>query len=226
MSAAALHHGYDSQHDQMASRWSAWFPTVVLVILSHAAVWLAWTSWQSRQPVTQPLPAVQISLISMPAPQETKSTPQLQRAPAPAKPQPVLAEKPLTPPPSATTNNVTEQPVAAAESTESTQSEAQQEFSQPLYSAAYLNNPPPIYPLAARRRGIEGTVVVRAQIQEDGHCLQANLSKSSGHEMLDKAAVTAVRSWRFVPAKRGAQTITAWVEVPITFRLTQQDKQT
>jgi len=34
----------------------------------------------------------------------------------------------------------------------------------PRYNAAYLSNPPPAYPLAARRRGIEGTVLVRAEI--------------------------------------------------------------
>jgi protein TonB len=221
MSVATLHHGYDTSgtYRVFETHWKSWFPVVVLVALSHAGVWLAYTAWQNRA-VTQPLPAVQISLISLPAPQEAKPTPQLQRTPVPAKPQPAPAEKPEI------ADTVTEETVAAAASTESAPAEAQPEYSQPLYNAAYLNNPPPVYPLAARRRGIEGTVMVRAQIQEDGHCLQADLSKSSGHEMLDKAAVAAVRSWRFVPAKRGTQTIVAWVEVPITFRLTQQDKQT
>jgi protein TonB len=89
----------------------------------------------------------------------------------------------------------------------------------PRYNAAYLSNPPPAYPLAARRRGIEGTVLVRAEISAGGECQRAELKKTSGHEMLDNAALEAVKKWRFVPAKRGSQAVVAWVEVPITFKL-------
>jgi protein TonB len=89
----------------------------------------------------------------------------------------------------------------------------------PRHHAAYLSNPPPAYPLAARRRGIEGTVLVRAEISAGGECQRAELKKTSGHEMLDNAALEAVKKWRFVPAKRGSQAVVAWVEVPITFKL-------
>ena len=170
-----------------------------------------------------PLPSVQISLVSALVPQETKPTPQIQRAPAAPKPPATMPATPATP--QVATNTAAEESPPAAESIESTPSVVPDEITQPLYNAAYLNNPPPTYPLAARRRGLEGTVVVRAQILEDGKCHQANLSKSSGHEMLDQAALAAVRSWHFAPAKRGTQTISAWVEVPITFRLTTQNEQ-
>jgi protein TonB len=89
----------------------------------------------------------------------------------------------------------------------------------PRYNAAYLSNPPPTYPLSARRRGIEGTVLVRAEVAAGGECLRAELKKSSGAEVLDQAALEAVKKWRFVPAKRGTQAVVAWVEVPITFKL-------
>jgi protein TonB len=92
-------------------------------------------------------------------------------------------------------------------------------YTQPIFSASYLNNPPPVYPLAARRRGHEGTVIVRVEIGSDGGCRQAALKQGSGHALLDRAAVDAVRKWRFVPAKRGDTALTAWVEVPITFKL-------
>lgn len=223
MSSAALPCHYE-EGEQRRARWWAWLPAVTLVTLAHAGVWFGY-SWHSGQALTQPLPAVQVSLLTLPAPQEKPATVQAQRAPTPPKPQPAIARQPQAPAPT-TEAAVPETSTPSAEATESPPSTAQEEYSQPLYNAAYLNNPPPVYPLAARRRGIEGTVVVRAQIQEDGHCLQANLSKSSGHEMLDRAAVAAVRAWRFTPAKRGTQSITAWVEVPITFRLTRQDEQT
>jgi protein TonB len=89
----------------------------------------------------------------------------------------------------------------------------------PRFNAAYLNNPPPAYPLAARRRGMEGRVMVRAEVQQDGRCAQVELKQGSGHELLDRAALEAVGKWRFVPARQGGQAVTAWVEVPITFKL-------
>jgi len=89
----------------------------------------------------------------------------------------------------------------------------------PRFNAAYLNNPPPGYPLAARRRGIEGRVMVRAEVLADGTCNRVELKKTSGYDLLDQAALEAVKKWRFVPARRGSQSITAWVEVPITFKL-------
>ena len=42
---------------------------------------------------------------------------------------------------------------------------------------------------------------------------------SSGYERLDRAAVEAVRHWRFAPARRGTETIAAWALVPILFQL-------
>ena len=45
------------------------------------------------------------------------------------------------------------------------------------------------------------------------------VEKSSGSAHLDAAALEAVRGWRFVPARLGADAIEAWVLVPIVFRL-------
>ena len=42
---------------------------------------------------------------------------------------------------------------------------------------------------------------------------------SSGHPLLDDAALAAVRGWRFNPATRGGAAVAAPVDVPIRFRL-------
>ena len=49
----------------------------------------------------------------------------------------------------------------------------------PRFNAAYLNNPPPAYPLAARRRGIEGRVLVRAEVQADGSCSRVEMKTAA-----------------------------------------------
>jgi protein TonB len=86
-------------------------------------------------------------------------------------------------------------------------------------NADYLHNPKPVYPAIARRRHWEGLVVLRAYVTADGHCGEVAVQRSSGHEVLDRAALEAVRKWRFVPAKRGDVAQASWVTVPIEFQL-------
>lgn len=87
------------------------------------------------------------------------------------------------------------------------------------FDADYLDNPKPLYPHASRRLGEEGKVVLRVLVSADGDAKQVELKHSSGFQRLDQAAEEAVSRWRFVPAKRGDQAVTAWVVVPIVFSL-------
>lgn len=91
----------------------------------------------------------------------------------------------------------------------------------PRSDAAYLNNPRPAYPLAARRRGDQGTVYVRVLVTADGLAGNVALEKSSGHPSLDEAALSAVKSWRFVPARQGGQAVESPYVVPVVFKLDQ-----
>lgn len=56
--------------------------------------------------------------------------------------------------------------------------------------------PFPAYPKSARRRHEEGRVLLMAAIDGDGIVSQVKVAQSSGHPILDNAAVTAVRHWR------------------------------
>jgi periplasmic protein TonB len=89
----------------------------------------------------------------------------------------------------------------------------------PNFNADYLNNPPPAYPVLSRRMGEEGRVVLRVFVNEQGQPTQVQLRTSSGHTRLDDAALTTVRQWKFVPARRGDTPVGAWVLVPISFTL-------
>lgn len=89
----------------------------------------------------------------------------------------------------------------------------------PRYDAAYLSNPAPSYPMAARRRNLQGRVLVYAVVGPGGDCARAEVRKTSGHPILDEAALQAVRAWRFVPATRDGRPVTEGVEIPIVFRL-------
>ena len=90
----------------------------------------------------------------------------------------------------------------------------------PRFDAAYLANQAPAYPSSARRRGIEGTTIVEARVGLAGDPRDIKLAVSAGDDALDRAAMEAVRTWRFVPARRGDQLIEASVRIPLVFRLT------
>jgi len=89
----------------------------------------------------------------------------------------------------------------------------------PSFSAAYLRNPAPRYPVSARRAGDQGMVTMRVLVTRDGLPARVDVEKSSGSPHLDAAALEAVKAWRFVPARQGPDAIESWVLVPIVFRL-------
>jgi len=56
-------------------------------------------------------------------------------------------------------------------------------------------------------------------VTAEGIASTVELEKSSGSATLDNAAREAAKGWRFVPARRGADPVEAWVLVPVVFRL-------
>lgn len=87
------------------------------------------------------------------------------------------------------------------------------------FDAAYLQNPRPVYPPLSRRLGEQGKVLLRVRVGRQGQAVAVDLEKSSNFERLDEAARQVVARWRFVPARRGEETVEATVIVPIVFRL-------
>lgn len=108
---------------------------------------------------------------------------------------------------------------AAAPSSASTSDAASAPMTLPNLNADYLNNPAPAYPGASRQLGEQGKVLLRVLVNTDGQAEQVTLRKSSGYERLDQAARETVQKWRFVPARRGEQVVSAWVVVPVSFSL-------
>ena len=83
----------------------------------------------------------------------------------------------------------------------------------------YQSNPPPAYPRQARRRGLQGVVTLEVLVNAQGRVADLRLFASSGHRILDKAALKAVRGWRFTPGTVAGQQQQMWVKVPVRFQL-------
>jgi len=202
-------------------------------VAAHAAVLIVLPRFESspapRQPgalevvILQPVPLPVAPPEPEPAAEPPRPAPQRQAAKAPParadSPPPVLAlPEPRSPAESAFTTPApalkAEPPAAAPEPKTQVASVAP-----PAFNAAYLRNPAPGYPLAARRAGEQGTVTLRVLVARDGQPARVELEKSSGSTHLDNAALETVKGWRFNPARRGTEAVEGWVLVPIVFRL-------
>ncbi len=89
----------------------------------------------------------------------------------------------------------------------------------PVYDAVYLQNPAPTYPQSARKAGVQGTVTLEVTVTTEGRAKSILIANSSGSSVLDIAAKNAVAVWKFVPAKKGVESVEARVLVPVEFKL-------
>lgn len=77
---------------------------------------------------------------------------------------------------------------------------------------------PPRYPRSSLRRGEEGSVLLAVTLDRSGHPNRVDVASSSRSRALDRAAVDAVRQWRFAPARPEEPDLRR-LEVPIDFRI-------
>lgn len=165
------------------------------------------------EPVDEPEPVITKAVAPPPPPPIPKEKPKPQPKPQPTK-VPVAQSSPVT---EAKTESVTEVSKAAAAATPMSLPIEQK----PLVRAEadYLNNPKPSYPRLSKRMGEQGEVRLRVLVAVDGRVASVQLSRSSGFERLDEAAMESVKQWRFKPATQGDETLETWVEVPVKFVL-------
>ncbi len=92
-------------------------------------------------------------------------------------------------------------------------------FDGPTSPPSFSGNAKPAYPAQAYRQGIEGEVTLKLFIAESGRVQRVDVARSSGHAILDAAAVEAVSKWRGEPARRNGQPVATVEFLPVNFRL-------
>ncbi len=75
----------------------------------------------------------------------------------------------------------------------------------------------PDYPAIARQLKLEGTVEVEAVVALDGSVEQVNIV--SGNPVLTRAAVAAVKKWKFTPIKADGKPVKALAPLILSFKL-------
>lgn len=78
---------------------------------------------------------------------------------------------------------------------------------------------PPLYPYAARRRGLEGWVEIRLAVDESGRVKQVEVIKSEPKKVFEAAVIKAARQWRFNPALKQGQPVAAAYRTVVRFEL-------
>jgi len=75
----------------------------------------------------------------------------------------------------------------------------------------------PIYPPIAKATGTQGTVVLQATISKSGTI--ENLRVASGHQLLQQAALDAVRNWHYRPYLLNGEPVEVETTVNVVFKL-------
>ncbi len=83
----------------------------------------------------------------------------------------------------------------------------------------YRSNPLPEYPRLARQRHWQGIVWLMVNVSADGLVEDLQIEESCGHQILDRAALRAVDSWEFFPAKQAGLPVSSQVRIPVRFVL-------
>ncbi len=198
-----------------------------LVLCAHLALFAALRP-QPQSLSIEPIPdPIMVSLLSTPQTTSQKPMPPATSTEKAQKPVNKPASKPVAPLIKETNQPTPSMEQTSAPTTATSLPAAEpaskaidtQTYQSPNFNAAYLNNPAPDYPSISRREGEQGLVLLRVQVTANGTAASVELQTSSGSTRLDQAALEAVKKWRFVPAKRGEQPVSASVTVPVSFSI-------
>jgi protein TonB len=196
-----------------------------IVIGAHVGIFLVILAAKTVVPQIMEMPLI-VDLLPAEAPKQPQAKPLPVVKPEPVRQKPTPTPKAPTPPIEATTSTVPAPaaPVAAPPETMPAPPAPAAEpvvMSQARFDADYLRNPSPAYPPLSRRMGEEGKVLLRVSVTPQGTADAIEIRTSSGSARLDESAQKTVRTWRFIPAKRGDTAVQSWVLVPIIFKLEQ-----
>ncbi|ART81909.1 hypothetical protein CBP31_04095 [Oceanisphaera profunda] len=159
-------------------------------------------------PKPKPLPKPAPKPVPKPEPKPVAPTPK----PAAPAPQPVApAPKPVS--------QLAPEPVAKVEP-KPQPTQAKDSTPKRIDTPSFTHKPAAIaYPIQAKRRGQEGTVLIEVWLDEQGKQIKRLLAKSSGVSALDSAALKAIVKWRFSAYVENGRGIAHRVHIPVRFKL-------
>ena len=182
------------------------------------------------EPELEPEPGLEPEPVPEPEPPpilQQEEAPVELPEPPPQEPEPEPTPEPLPPLPEPVPETVSEPDPPAAPMPEPAPTLPEPDVvAAPDNSDGVADVPPaprrpikPEYPLQARQEQWEGDVTCAVHISPHGRVLEADIVQGSGHEVLDAAALKAVRAARFSPALRRGRPVELRVRLTVSFRL-------
>ncbi len=163
-------------------------------------------------------PSLHATSAVIEAPPDPRSLPQMAN--------PTLADAPLAPEMSGTTSQSPTEPAtspaqtaALTSSTSTTQVARKPDYgwlAGPLLQRIEALKQ---YPVTARLHRLEGRVIVRIVIQENGHITSATIAKSSGHDVLDQAALETIRQASPLTLSQPLEKSSVTMQIPLGYYL-------
>jgi protein TonB len=223
-----------------------WCKAMTVSFFLHIFLIIAAGYLLSGLTVPLPVPAevlLEMDLVNDPAEHAGNRITTPEQTAPPAAPQPVPTEIPPVVTPKIETPVTEPQPVVTSSELSLAAVENQTDSPSPNHSAStgspaaapaagggsrsgiaapgILSKVDPAYPPSARKAGLEGTVILKIQIHANGRPGEITVARSTGHAVLDEAAIKAVGKWQFIPAKdrTSGRTVSCTTTLPVTFRL-------
>jgi len=204
-----------------------WFWIFVAVSVAvHAAFFLRSTGQRAAVAVEAPPHVMSVRLVEVrPAPPEPEPVAEPEPVVVPPRviePEPVITRRPepavVPPPPKPVAAPA--RPARPKPAVSKAAAVAPPKPSGPAFvEARPTSNRPPHYPELARRNGWQGLCMVRVRVGADGRPGGVSVARSSGYGILDQAALTAVKRWKFSPRMVRGVASASTVEVPVNFSL-------
>lgn len=176
-----------------------------------------------------PSPASVVRVVPPPPPprRQTPPEPQPPAAPQPQPPRPPASS--VAPPQPALSLNLQLRPQLPTGVAQVVVPEVQLAQLEPLpavFDSTALDKPltalaqsPFVYPLRAKRLGIEGWVRVKLLISTTGEVEQVEILDAQPHDVFESTVERGVRQWRFSPGTVHGEPVRSWVVTTIRFEL-------
>lgn len=192
------------------------------VILLHAGsvAALQMMSREPAPPATSTTPPVLVATIiadpeptPIPAPPAPQPRPQPPARATPRAVRPVPAPQPVPSAPAAAASVPAEPPAAPAPAVPTAAPPP------PAHEPAAISCRIPAYPIDAKRRGETGTVLLQLLIDTEGAVIDQKIERSSGHALLDDAAMAALSKCTFKPGTLDGRPQQAWARLRYVWKL-------
>jgi periplasmic protein TonB len=192
------------------ARWYVWGAFGAAIAIHLTAVALA---QKREQPVELP-PDIPTAVVEATLQATEEPTPPPEDIPLPEPPPPPEIKpeyvEETTPPPKRPQQSQKFTPIKAPQATSGRPGPMSISSAKALATYA----PRPQYPYEARSRHITGSGVCVVEVSSSGSVTSASMAQSLGNPILDNAATSAFRQWRFKPNS------VSKVRIPITFTMT------